>query len=79
MNQSIQWNTPEMVHKFKIGQRFIPVGRKDSSVWTVTDLLTTRNSEGKIMSIRYVATHEFLGKMVSDYDVLETTIARGLI
>lgn len=65
--------------RFKIGTTFTPQGRKGAGVHTVTDVLTTRNSKGEVVKIRYEATHEFCGQTLTDTDVLETTIARGLI
>ena len=65
--------------RFKIGTTFTPQSRKGAGVHTVTDVLTTRNSKGEVVKIRYEATHEFCGQTLTDTDVLETTIARGLI
>ena len=65
--------------RFKIGTTFTPQSRKGAGVHTVTDVLTTRNSKGEVVKIRYEATHEFMGQTLTDNDVLETTIARGLI
>ena len=66
-----------MTPRFKIGTTFIPVGR--GYVCTVTDIHTTTNAKGEFVKLRYVAEHMFAGKVVTDYDVTETTIARGLI
>jgi len=68
-----------MTPRFKIGQQFIKQGRKRRDVETISDILTTTNSAGEVVKIRYAATHEFLGQIITDYDVIETTIARGLI
>ena len=46
---------------------------------TVIDVHTTFNLAGELVSIGYVATHEFLGQTVTDRNVCETTIAMGLI
>lgn len=64
---------------YGIGTVFTPVGRKTKNVCTVTDILTTRNTAGEVVKIRYVATHDFCGQTVTDHDVLEVTIARGLV
>ena len=45
---------------------------------TVTDILTTTDSSGAVVRVRYVAVHAFAGQMVADCDVTETTIARAL-
>lgn len=65
--------------RFKVGDQFIRQGRKRKDVETIIDILTTRNTSGEVVKIRYVATHEFLGQTVTDHDVCDTTIARGKI
>lgn len=65
--------------EFKIGTKFLPVGKKYTSVYTVVDIHTTRNSAGDIVKVRYVAEYEFCGQMVIDRDIVATTIARGLL
>lgn len=62
--------------KFSIGQQFKTRG-KHPKLCTVTDILRTYNSAGELVSLRYVATHEFAGQLVIDHDVVETTIAMG--
>ena len=66
-----------MTPRFKIGTNYTPVGK--NYVCTVTDVLTTRNSKGEVVKIHYEATHEFMGQTLTEHDVLETTIARGLL
>ena len=51
---------------------------KQPRVCTVIDKHVTTNSKGEIVKTRYVATHELLGQIVTDYDVVETTILMGL-
>ena len=46
---------------------------------TVTDIYKTYNATGDLVKTRYVASHEFMGQTVTDYDVVGTTIARNLI
>jgi hypothetical protein len=70
---------PERAPRFKVGTVFIPQGRKNASACTVTDILTTRNSAGEVVAIRYVATHEFMGQTLRNQDVIETMISRGLV
>jgi len=62
---------------YPIGTKFTPIG-KHATECTVTDMLTTRNLAGEIVSIRYVATHIFMGQTVTDRNVIPTTIARGI-
>jgi hypothetical protein len=63
---------------FKVGTTFKPLG-KNQQVHTVTDILTTRNLAGELVQIRYVSTHAFCGQVVTNRDVVEPTISRGLI
>lgn len=65
--------------RFKIGQKFKPIGRKHAQICTIVDILKTYNSAGELVEIRYVSEHEFLGQKVIDRNVVDTTIARGLI
>lgn len=46
---------------------------------TIVDILRTVNLAGECVKLRYVATHEFCGQTVTDHDVLDVTIAKGLI
>ena len=64
--------------RFPIGTKFASRG-KHPRVCTVVDYLTTTNSLGEVVRVRYVATHEFMGQTISDNDVCETTIAIGFI
>lgn len=68
---------PSSEPKFSIGTKFKTRG-KTPRLCTVIDVLRTFNSANELVSIRYVATHEFLGQIVSSKDVCETTIAMGL-
>lgn len=52
---------------------------KNPQVCTVTDVLVTTNLCGNIVKTRYVATHEFMGQIVTDRDVVETAISMGLV
>lgn len=63
---------------YQIGTQFKTRG-KVSRLCTVIDVLYTFNSRGELVSIRYVASHEFMGQTVLDRDVVATTIAMGLI
>ena len=64
--------------KYPIGTKF-KTRSKAPRECVVVDYLTTTNMQGDIVKQRYVAQHTFLGQTVTDYDVVETTIARGLI
>ena len=47
----------------------------------ITQLSTAHQTlaDGTIHKTRYIATHEFLGQTVYDYDVARTTIVMGAI
>jgi hypothetical protein len=68
-----------MNNDYKIGTRFKKIARKNDGVWEVTDILKTYNSKNELVSIRYVATTEFLGQKMTDRDIVAVTIARGLL
>lgn len=63
--------------KYQIGQQFKTRG-KFPRLCTVTDILKTYNSKDELVKILYVATHEFMGQTITNYEVCETTIAMGL-
>lgn len=64
--------------KYPIGTKFKTRG-KAPRLCTVIDILRTYNHAGELVSIRYVATHDFLGQKVIDLDVPETTISMGIV
>lgn len=67
-------------HRFPIGTQFaVRVGSKRTDICTVTDQFTTTNARGEVVKLRYEATHVFCGQTVSSSDVVDTTIARGLL
>ena len=79
MNNTTE-NTTEQLPRFAPGTQYIPQGmRKNPGLHTVTDVFTTRNLAGALVSIRYVSTHTFLGQALTGYDVADATIARGLV
>ena len=51
---------------------------KYPQICTVTDIYTTRDSAGNIVNQRYVVTHQFCGRPITDYDVSAATITRGI-
>lgn len=65
--------------RFPVGTQFIPIGRKEKILHTVTDYHVTRNLAGEIVKCNYVSTHEFCGQKITTIDLPEATIARGLI
>lgn len=62
---------------YAIGTQFLSRG-KHPRLCTVTDILTTYNAAGQVVRVRYVATHDMLGQVVTDRDVCDTTIAMGV-
>lgn len=69
--------TTDRVPRFPIGTQFKSRG-KHPRLYTVRDIYFTYNTAGELVRIRYVATFELMGQSVTDYDVVETTIAMGL-
>jgi hypothetical protein len=67
-----------MTPRFTIGQQFYTRG-KNQRLCTIEDILSTYNANGELVRIRYVATYEFVGQLVRDYDVPDSTVAMGLI
>lgn len=63
----------------------IPIGtkfktrHKNPRICTVIDKWDTYNSKGELVKVRYVATYKFMSQLVTDYDVVETTIKMGII
>jgi len=60
-----------------IGTQYMPHG-KHATVCTVTDIHTTYNSKGEQVRIRYETSHQFCGQPVTERDVCDATIARGI-
>jgi hypothetical protein len=67
-----------MATEYPIGTRFMS-GGKHARECVVVDILKTYNSKNELVKTRYMATHKFLGQTVTDHDVCNVTIARGLI
>lgn len=63
--------------EYPIGTKF-KTRHKHPRHGTVIDILKTYNSEGQLVSVRYVSTYEVAGQTVTDNDVVATTIAMGL-
>jgi hypothetical protein len=68
-----------MKPQHKIGEQFIRRSSKRKDVETIIDILTTTDSKGDVVKIRYVALHNFCGQPVIDNDVLQSTITMGKI
>ena len=64
--------------RFCIGQQFWTRG-KNPRLCTIDDIHLTYRSDGKLVKVRYVASHEFAGQKVTDTDVVGATIAMGLV
>lgn len=63
--------------RFAIGTQYISRG-KAKNLCTVVDIHKTYNNAGDLVKMRYVATHDFLGQIVTDYDVCDTSISMAL-
>lgn len=64
--------------RFAIGTQYMSQG-KVKRVCTVVDQLTVTNAAGEVIKRYYKTSHEFMGQMVYEHDVCDTTIARNLI
>jgi hypothetical protein len=64
--------------RYSIGDKYITRGRR-KDVCTIIDIHTTTNASDEVVKITYVATHDFLGQIVTNYEVYETTISMGLL
>lgn len=62
--------------RYAIGQQYYTRG-KAPRLCTVTDIWRTYNAAGELVRLRYVATHEFMGQLLTDRDVVETSIDLG--
>lgn len=63
--------------KFAIGQKFKTRG-KHPKLCTVVDILRTYNSNNELVKVCYVSSHQFMGQIMIDSNVSETTIQMGL-
>jgi hypothetical protein len=63
---------------YPIGTQYMSAG-KHKRLCTVVDIHKTYNHANELVKIRYVATHEFMGQVVTERDVVATTIARGIV
>ena len=63
---------------YTIGTQYLSHG-KHPLLCTVTDILTTYNSKGEQVRLRYETSHEFCGQTVTETDVNAVTIARGIM
>jgi hypothetical protein len=64
--------------RFAIGTQFRS-GGKNPQVYTVRDILKTYNGAGELVRIRYVAGRILMGQEVLDHDIVEFTIAKGMV
>ena len=65
------------IGKFPIGTQYMPM-RKNTYLCTVKDIHKTFNNSGDLVRTSYVATHELCGQTITESDVTEPTIARGV-
>jgi hypothetical protein len=62
---------------YTIGTQYLSHG-KHPVLCTISDILTTFNSKGDLVSTRYEAIHLFLGQTVSETNIVAPTIAKGI-
>lgn len=67
-----------MEQRFNIGTQYLTRG-KVKRLCTVVDVHRTYNSKNELVKLRYVSTHQFMGQLMTDNDVVDTTIAMGKI
>lgn len=69
-----------MTGDYPIGTKYTGRNGRGFRVCTVIDVHHTYSKlTGELVKTRYVATHDFCGQAVTDYDVVQPTIARNLI
>lgn len=62
---------------YTIGTQYLTLG-KHPVLCTVSEILTTYNSKGALVNTRYESTHQFMDQLVSETNIVATTIARGI-
>ena len=62
---------------YPIGTIYMASG-KAANLCTITDIHTTHNVAGELVKTRYVASHVFLGQTVTELDIVDVTVARGV-
>ena len=67
-----------IAQRFQIGQQYKTRG-KHPQLCTIVDVHRTYNSANELVKLRYVTSHQFCGQTVLDTDVVDTTIAMGLV
>ena len=67
-----------MEAKYPIGTQYYTRG-KHPRLCTVRDVWKTYNSAGELVATRYVADHEAMGQTVTEYHIVETMIAMGVV
>ena len=67
-----------MKHRFPIGLVVTIKRPKRSTVITITDRLTVTNDKGEVVRCYYETQHSYLGQIVTNHEVADTTIARAL-
>lgn len=63
--------------RFKIGQKYMAANKR-KDICEIVDVLTTTNSKGEVVAIRYLTVHDFCGQTVFNHDVVDATIAIGM-
>ena len=76
MNNQIY--APGNVKEYAIGTKFKSRGKYPREC-TIVDIYKTYNAAGELVKIGYVATHEFMGQIVTERDLPTASIARGLL
>lgn len=64
--------------KYPIGMKF-KTRHKSPRLCTIVDIHKTYNSKGELVRSVYVTEHEFMGQVVREQNVVQTTIDMGLM
>ena len=66
------------LHRWPIGTQYLGRNGKVKRLCTVVDQLTLTNSKGEVLRRSYITAHEFCGQQVTEHDVPDATIAKGV-
>jgi len=63
---------------YPLGHKFtVTRGKQSPRVCTVADYRVTLDGQGQFVEFRYVVTYLFMGQMIVDNDVVQTTLDRA--
>lgn len=77
ISRAIEFSLEHDLMTYPTGTQYLSNG-KHPRVCTITDVWTTTDSQGKVVKVQYVSTHNFFGRIVTEYYVCAVTIAKGI-